>query len=281
MSDKPLPRRSAPARHGLARVISKLGLASRTQAARMVGEARVRVNGRLVRDPDYPVRQGLDRIDIDGREPAASSRLVLMLNKPRGLVTSANDEQGRDTVYRCFAGASLPWLAPVGRLDKASEGLLLFSNDPAWAANITNPDNGPQKTYHAQVAGLPDAAAIAAIARGVERDGERLSARSVRVLSRAQKNTWLEIELDEGRNRQIRRLLEAFELPVLRLVRVQIGSLPLGELPKGRWRMLNDAEIQSLGEPITARARRPLVRPRTDGSRISDRPRSDNKMRRP
>ncbi len=252
MRSKPRTRGAAPARFGVARVISKLGLASRTQAARMVGEARVRVNGRLVRDPEYPVRQGLDRIDIDGLEPAASSRLVLMLNKPRGLVTSANDEQDRDTVYRCFAGASLPWLAPVGRLDKASEGLLLFSNDPAWAARITTPESGPQKTYHVQVAGLPDAAALAAIARGIVQGGQRLTARSVRILRSAQKNTWLEITLDEGRNRQIRRLLEAFGLQVLRLVRVQIGPLRLGALPKGRWRMLDDAEIESLGAPIKA-----------------------------
>lgn len=281
MSSKPRARRPQPPRHGVARVISKLGLASRTQAARMVGEARVRVNGRLVRDPEFPVRQGLDRIDIDGREPAASSRLVLMLNKPRGLVTSANDEQGRDTVYRCLAGASLPWVAPVGRLDKASEGLLLFSNDPAWAANLTNPDSGPSKTYHVQVAGLPDAAALGKIARGVVVRGERLSARSVRLLRSAQHNSWLEIVLDEGRNRQIRRLLEAFELQVLRLVRVQIGALLLGALPKGRWRMLDDAEIESLAVPIKDRVRRPLVRPRTGESRTLDRLRSGNKTRRP
>ncbi len=246
MSIKPHGRAAAPTRHGIARVISKLGLASRTQAARMVGAGRVRVNGRLVRDPEFPVHQGLDRIEIDGEVPAAANRLVLMLNKPRGLVTTARDEQGRDTVYRCFEGAALPWLAPIGRLDKASEGLLLFSNDPIWAARITDPTTGPHKTYHVQVAGLPDARLIAAIARGVVRDGERLNARSVRCLRRAQKNTWLEILLDEGRNRQIRRLLEGFELPVLRLVRVQIGRLPLGALPPGRWRLLTAPEIESL-----------------------------------
>jgi len=246
MSSQSRARRSVPPRHGVARVISKLGLASRTQAAHMVGEGRVCVNGQVVRDPEFPVRQGLDRIDIDGQVPAAAGRLVLMLNKPRGLVTTANDEQGRDTVYRCFAGAALPWLAPIGRLDKASEGLLLFSNDPVWAARITDPDTGPHKTYHVQVAGLPDAVVLAAIACGVEHSGELLAVRSVRRLRSAQKNTWLEIELDEGRNRQIRRLLEAVELRVLRLVRIQIGPLRLGALPKGRWRMLTDPEIASL-----------------------------------
>jgi len=243
--------------------MSKLGLASRTAAARMVGEGRVRVNGRIVRDPEFPVRQGLDRIDIDGRTPAAAGRLVLMLNKPRGLVTTARDEQGRETAYRCLEGAALPWLAPIGRLDKASEGLLLFSNDPAWAAKITDPRTGPHKTYHVQVAALPDAALLARIARGSVQDGEHLTVRSVRSLRSAHKNSWLEITLDEGRNRHIRRLLEAFELSVLRLVRVQIGPLALGALPKGRWRLLTEPEIASLEKPVRSRARRPSAPPRT------------------
>src|ERR1700722_13487423 len=122
-----------PPRHGVARVISKLGMGSRTQAAQWVHDGRVRVNGHVVRDAEFPVRQGLDRVDVDGEERGPQGRLVLVLNKPRGLVTTAVDEQGRDTVYSCFTGAALPWMAPVGRLDKASEGLLLFTNDPAWA----------------------------------------------------------------------------------------------------------------------------------------------------
>jgi len=246
MRKQPGTRAAAAARHGVARVISKLGLASRTQAARWVGDGRVRVNGRVVLDGEFPVRQGIDRIDIDGREPAPAERVVLMLNKPRGLVTTAKDDQGRETVYRCLAGAALPWLAPVGRLDKASEGLLLFTNDPAWAARVTDPSTGPPKTYHVQVAGLPDAHLIARIARGVELGGEHLAARSVHSLRSAQKNTWLEIVLDEGRNRQIRRMLEAFDLRILRLVRVGVGTLQLGELAKGSWRRLTELEIESL-----------------------------------
>src|SRR5258708_27760178 len=127
-------------RHGVARVISKMGMGSRTQAAQWVREGRVRVNGRVVRDAEFPVRQGLDRIDVEGKVLEAAERLVLMLNKPRGLVTTAQDEQGRDTVYSCLAGAGLPWLAPVGRLDKASDAVLSFNNDPASAAEITDPD---------------------------------------------------------------------------------------------------------------------------------------------
>lgn len=246
MAGKPSRPASTMPRHGVARVISKLGWGSRTQAAEWVREGRVRVNGRVAHDPELPVRQGLDRIDIDGLEPSPARRIALMLNKPRGLVTTLKDERGRATVYSCFAGAALPWLAPVGRLDKASEGLLLFSNDPAWAARITDPGTGPSKTYHVQIDRLPDAALLAALERGALSNGERLKARSARCLRSGDKNAWLEIVLDEGRNRQIRRLLEALDVSVLRLVRVAIGSLALGTLAKGRWRMLTQAEMDSL-----------------------------------
>ncbi len=235
------------ARHGVARVLSKAGLCSRTQAAAWVREGRVAVNGRVVRDPEAPVRAGVDRVAVDGRDLAAAQRVYLALNKPRGLVTTASDEKGRDTVYACFADAGLPWLAPVGRLDQASEGLLLMSNDPAWAAAITDPDTGPDKTYRVQVDAIPDAALLARLVAGVLDDGEPLAARSATLLRSGTRNAWLEIVLDEGRNRQIRRLLSAQGLGVLRLVRVSIGALALGELAKGQWRHLTPAEVASLG----------------------------------
>jgi len=230
----------------VARAISKRGLASRTQATRWVQEGRVRVNGRRVQDAEFPVRPGLDRVELDGQECLPAERLVLMLNKPRGLVTTRQDEQGRDTVYRCLADAALPWLAPIGRLDKASEGLLLFSNDPAWAARISDPKTGPEKTYHVQVDCLPDAAMLAAIRHGVVLDGERLNAISARLLRSGTRHAWLELVLGAGRNRQIRRLLTALDVSVLRLVRVAVGPLSLGALPKGRWRMLGPKEVATL-----------------------------------
>jgi 23S rRNA pseudouridine2605 synthase len=237
-------------RHGVARVISKLGLGSRTQAAEWVRAGRVRVNGQVVRDAEHPVRQGLDRVDIDGEETAAAPRAVLMLNKPRGLVTTAKDEKGRETVYSCIADAKLPWLAPVGRLDKASEGLLLFSNDPAWAAVITDPERGPPKTYHVQVDRIPGPPLLAKLEHGMRIGAEHLAVRSARILRSGDKHAWLEIVLDEGRNRHIRRLLEAVDMSVLRLIRVAIGTLPLGALAKGRWRMLTQDEIDCLGRPV-------------------------------
>jgi len=230
----------------VARVISKRGLGSRSQAASWVRDGRVKVNGRLVRDPEHPVRQGTDRIEIDGQQPATAARVVLMLNKPRGLVTTASDEQGRATVYSCLAGAGLPWLAPVGRLDKASEGLLLFCNDPALAARITDPAAGMQKTYHVQIDNLPSPQLLRQLEHGVILDGEHLRARSARRLRAVHTHAWLEMVLDEGRNRQIRRLLAAFDIGVLRIVRVALGPLLLGDLAKGQWRLLSEREIESL-----------------------------------
>ena len=233
-------------RHGLARVLSKAGLCSRTDAAAWIRDGRVRVDGRIVRDPEYPIHDGMRRVSIDGLDPSPPQRHYLMLNKPRGLVTTARDERGRDTVYRCLDGAGLPWLAPVGRLDKASEGLLLFSNDPEWAARITDPETGPRKTYHVQVDTIPRDDLLARLRDGVPCDGELLRAESVTLLRAGEKNAWLEIVLDEGRNRQIRRLLAACDIGVLRLVRVAIGTLTLGDLPKGKWRRLDAGEIAAL-----------------------------------
>jgi 23S rRNA pseudouridine2605 synthase len=233
-------------RYGAARAISKLGLGSRTQAAQWVKEGRVRVNGRAVTDPEFPVNLGRDRVTVGGLEEGPQPRLVIMLNKPRGLVTTTRDEQGRATVYSCLAGSDLPWLAPVGRLDKASEGLLLFSNDSAWAACVTDPAMALEKSYHVQIDRVPDAALIASLERGADVDGELLRAKAIRCLRSGQKHGWLEITLDEGRNRQIRRLLSALGIAVLRLIRVSIGEIQLGQLRKGGWRVLTEHEIQSL-----------------------------------
>ena len=239
----------APRRIGLARVLSKRGLCSRTQASEWIRAGRVQVDGRVVRDPAFPTIAGRHRIAVDGHglDDAPRERLHLVLNKPRGLVTTLRDEHGRDTVYRCFDAADLGFIAPVGRLDKASEGLLLFTNDPEWASRITSPESGPDKTYHVQVDCIPDAAMLAKIQAGIAFESEWLRAKSASLLRTGAKNAWLEIVLDEGRNRQIRRLLDAFDIGVLRLVRVAIGPLHLGELAKGQWRALTAEEVAALG----------------------------------
>ncbi|HEX5123201.1 MAG TPA: pseudouridine synthase [Rhodanobacteraceae bacterium] len=234
------------ARHGLARTLSKLGACSRTQAAQYAREGRVTINGRIVRDPETPVDVERDRIALDGREIRASERIYVMLNKPRGYVTTASDERGRETVYALLENAGLPWIAPVGRLDKASEGLLLMTNDSAWAARITAPESHLEKTYHVQIDRLPDAPLLDSLRRGVDDEGEHLATRNVSELRRGEKNAWLEIVLDEGRNRQIRRLLAAHGVGVLRLIRVAIGPLALGSLARGAFRALDRAEIAAL-----------------------------------
>ena len=223
-------------------------MCSRSVAAAWVAAGRVAIDGRVVRDPEHPVPPAAV-LALDGAPVTPPAPLYLALNKPRGLVTTAADEQGRDTVYRCFEGAGLPWLGPVGRLDRASEGLLLFTNDPGWAARLTDPGHGVVKTYHVQVDRVPDDALVARLQAGVAEGGERLAALRATVLRAGTRHGWLEITLDEGRNRQIRRMLSALGIGVLRLVRTAIGPLALGSLGKGAWRALEADEVRALAPP--------------------------------
>lgn len=241
----PRPLRPSAPRHGLARVLSKRGLCSRTEAARWISAGRVSVGGRVVRDPEFPTATTAV-IAIDDAATAAVERVYVALNKPRGLVTTTIDEHGRDTVYRCFDGSDLPWLAPVGRLDKASEGLLLFCNDPQWSAWISDAHNAVDKAYHVQIDTIPAPGLLVSLVKGIEANGVFVRAKSAQLLRTGSKNAWLEIVLDEGRNRQIRRLMAAFDISVLRLVRVAIGMLALGNLPKGQWRRLEHDEVRAL-----------------------------------
>lgn len=226
---------------GLARALSKLGFCSRSQAVKFIHAGRVQLNGATRRDPETPVRLQLDRIEVDGNAITAESRFYLMMNKPRGVVTTASDEKGRETVYS-YLGETLPWVGPVGRLDKASEGLLLFTNDSEWAARISDPNSHLDKTYHVQVGALAGEGLAEKLVRGVFADGELLRAKEARVLRAGEKNTWLEIVLDEGKNRQIRRMFEHLHIPVLRLIRLAVGPLQLGPLAKGKFRVLKRDE---------------------------------------
>jgi 23S rRNA pseudouridine2605 synthase len=212
----------------------------------LIRQGKVCLNGAYPQNPETPVRLGVDRIEIDGAAVQAAAKIYLMMNKPRGLVTTADDEKGRETVYSLLP-KNLEWIAPVGRLDKASEGLLLFTNDSEWAARITDPEAHLDKTYHVQIDRVADEGLIASLESGVEvGDGEHLGAKSVRILRNGEKTSWLEIVLDEGKNRQIRRMLEARDVEALRLVRVAIGELQLGSLAKGTHRMLSVEEKKSL-----------------------------------
>jgi 23S rRNA pseudouridine2605 synthase len=239
---------------GLARALSKLGYCSRSEAAERIRAGSVALNGSVRRDPETPVRLGRDRIAVSGREIQATQKAYLVMNKPRGLITTACDERGRETVYSILAksGETLPWIAPVGRLDKASEGLLLLTNDSEWAARVIAPGTHLEKTYHVQIDTLANEDLLQRIIKGVESDGEILRASKCWLLRSGGKNCWLEITLEEGRNRQIRRLAEALGMAVLRLVRVAIGPLQLGTLGKGNYRRLEKREKEALDVAMDA-----------------------------
>ncbi|SMD19597.1 pseudouridine synthase [Rhizobium sp. RU36D] len=251
-------RQQAPEgkRATVARALSKLGFCSRSQAEALVLAGRVAVGGRVTTSLETWVDLETDTITVDGTPVVAEALVYLMLNKPRGLVTTRHDPEGRPTVFDCLEGYSNAHISPVGRLDKASEGLLLFTNDTQFAQALLDPETHVAKTYHVQIDRLADDALIAALRAGVVHDGDRLSARSVRLLREGEKNAWLEIVLDEGKNRQIRRMLDANGVDCLRLVRVAIGDVTLGELDKGTVRPLTPSELESLRRAVQRRAGR-------------------------
>ena len=251
-----MTRNKTSRRIGLARALSKIGYCSRSHAAELIRSGQVRLNGVIRRDPETPVRLDHDKILVSDHPVEPQKKIYLMMNKPRGVVTTASDEKKRDTVYSLLNSSHLAagsWLAPVGRLDKASEGLLLFTNDSEWAARITDPETHLEKIYHVQIAKVADEAFLSKLIHPVTDEiGEVLRAKRARVIRSGQKNCWLEIVLDEGKNRHIRRLMEAFGVEVLRLVRVAIGPLQLGELPKGSHRSLTAEEKRALDRAAEA-----------------------------
>lgn len=231
---------------GLARALSKLGYCSRSEAAKLIRAGRVKLNGAPRRDPETPVHAGKDRIEVDGEPLSQSDKIYLVLNKPRGVVTTASDEQGRETVY-AYLPQNMPWIAPVGRLDKASEGLLLLTNDSEWAARITAPETHLDKTYHVQIAAIANDALLKNLRNGITTtEGDFLRVKRASILRKSDRNSWIEIVLDEGKNRHIRRMLEHLQTEVLRLIRVAIGPIALGDLPKGAARGLEPEEKLAL-----------------------------------
>lgn len=227
------------------------------------------LNGNICRDPESPVRIERDKVIVDDLPIDPAGMIYLMMNTPRGVVTTASDEKGRETVYDVMKIAKrqeereetepLPmWIAPVGRLDKASEGLLLLTNDSEWGARVAAPETHLNKTYHVQIAALADDALVRALINGIPggeaKHRDMMRARQAKVLRSGKKNCWLEIILDEGKNRQIRRMMAALGVEVLRLVRVAIGPLELGDLAKGSFRALTHEEKLRLDRAMRSRA---------------------------
>jgi 23S rRNA pseudouridine2605 synthase len=234
----------------LERVLSKAGLGSRTDARQWIGAGRVRVNGKLVRTPDHWVDLERDDVTLDGNPVRAAEKIYLLLYKPKGYITSYKDPEGRPTVYDLIPGLG-QWVVPVGRLDLDSSGLLLMTNDTAFAERIMNPEYKVPKTYLVKASTLLAECQLEQLRRGVElSDGPTLPAAVERVRD-SSKYSFIEITLREGRNRQVRRMLEAVGAKVLKLVRTQIGPLRIDALEIGKHRTLDAAEVASLLLPAS------------------------------
>jgi 23S rRNA pseudouridine2605 synthase len=238
----------------LDRVLSRMGLASRTAAREAILAGRLRVNGRVVRDPDLWVRSGIDVVQLDGNRLKAARKTYLLFYKPKGVITSHGDPAGRKTVYD-YLDESVRWLAPVGRLDKDTSGLLLLTNDTEFADFVMKPQSQIPKTYLVKTSGLMSEEIVAKLGAGVEmkRGDWARPARVHRVEDRG-KYTWLEVVLTEGKNREVRRMIEAVGFKVLKLVRTRIGPLTLEGLEVGKWRPLTAAELRDMMRSKTRRA---------------------------
>lgn len=229
----------------LERVLSKAGLGSRTEARSWIGAGRVRVNGKAIRNPDHWVDMELDRVVMDGKPVRSGNKVNILLYKPKGFLTTYKDPEGRPTVYDLIEDAGV-WVSPAGRLDLDSSGLLIMTNDNQFAERLTNPDHHVPKTYEVKAATLLTDDQIEHLRNGVElSDGATRPAR-VKRLRDAGRHSFIEITLQEGRNRQVRRMLEAVDSRVLKLVRTAIGPVRIGDLAIGKWRLLTAEEVRLL-----------------------------------
>lgn len=239
--------RNRRAKISLARALSKLGFTSRSAAVPLITDGRVRVNGKVFKDPNHRIDIERDKVTVDNKDVEKTSSIYIMLNKPRGVVTTRSDERGRETVYHYLKGGGLPYVAPVGRLDMDSEGLLLMTNDSRWGDTVTSPASHIDKTYRVEIDVVADEDLIQALTTGVVDGKEHLSAKRAKIVKTHETTSWIEIVLDEGKNRHIRRLFEQLGVKVLRLKRVAIGKVKLGGLGEGKFRELTVAERRALG----------------------------------
>ncbi len=227
----------------LDRALSRFGLTSRSDACNEILSGLVKLNGRVVRDPSIWVNPKEDAIHVNGNRLKQSRRRYLLFYKPKGVITSHGDPEGRKTIYDCL-GKGFPWISPVGRLDKDTSGLILLTNDTDFANYVLSPASQVPKTYIVKANTLIDEAQLAAMAGGIQlKRGDWARPQSVRRIEDRGKYSWLEIVLTEGKNREIRRLMEAAGLKTLKLVRTRLGPCTLEGLQPGKWRELARSEI--------------------------------------
>ena len=229
----------------LERVFSKAGFGSRTDARKWIGAGRVRVNGKIVQNPDHWVDLERDRVTLDGKAVRSAAKTYILLYKPKGYLTTWRDPEGRPTVYDLLEDAG-KWLSPVGRLDLDTSGLLILTNDTDFAERVTNPEHKVAKTYQIKASTLLSEEQLEQLRGGVELKDGLTSPAVVNRLRDSAKYTFLEMTITEGRNRQVRRMLEAVGSKVLKLVRTSIGPVRIGDLPIGKWRELTAEEVRAL-----------------------------------
>ena len=229
----------------LERIISKRGLLSRKEAAIAILEGLVWVNGRICKIP-LTYFDSRCTIEIKGERVVEQKKHYLILNKPKGLIVSRSDEKNRPTVYECLKDWTGPLIQAVGRLDQASEGLLLFTNDHVWADKLMNPKTHVIKIYHVQATPVPTDEILLKLSQGIILEGKMTMSAKFKLIRFGDKNGWIEVSLKEGRNRQIRKMLKTEDIEVMRLIRVQLGTILLGDLKKGEWRVLTEKEIKVL-----------------------------------
>jgi 23S rRNA pseudouridine2605 synthase len=240
---------SGPSVVRLQKFLAESGVASRRASEALICEGKVSVNGRLVRELGTKVDPARDSVIVSGQVVRPRRKMYVAVHKPRGCVVTRNDPEGRPTVFN-FVPVEWAHLYPVGRLDYDSEGLILLTNDGDFALRVTHPRYGVTKRYEVTVEGKVGPAVERDLVRGVMDEGERLKARSARVLSASNKQSVLQLELSEGKNREIRRLAATLGLKVRRLARNQIGPIKLGQLRPGKWRTLTETEIKTLLGPL-------------------------------
>ncbi len=251
----------------LDRVLSRFGLASRTSGREIIRSGRMKVNGRIVLDPDAWIRPSVDVIHLDGKRLKPVRKVYLVLYKPKGVITSHGDPQGRKTIYELL-DKKLAWVSPIGRLDQDSSGLLLLTNDTEFANHVTDPDSGVEKTYLVKLNALAGEDALQKLMEGVAlKRGDFARPESVRKIEDRGKYSWLEVVLTEGKNREVRRMMEAIGFQVLKLVRTRIGSLTLSGLEVGKYRELTQVELSSLRRSRKSRRSDPAPPDRPSTSR--------------